>query len=199
MMNGFQLGGKKLKVQLKRDNNKHNKLYWQRNWYSCMPTRSGKSVHMCRTIDRSSVSSGLHHVSLVGACVSSFNWHSWKLLNCVFRRSIVVASVPLYIRHLIHSIAPFFPTHGSLLVRTLLNFRVRLTSTHSLRFCLVWSNDFLKYCETTLYVRKERIRLQCLSKIHWMHLVVVQIGGGIFSNCAPRFLDELLCSTSMPC
>ena len=27
MMNGFQLGGKKLKVQLKRDNNKHNKLY----------------------------------------------------------------------------------------------------------------------------------------------------------------------------
>ncbi|VAH06820.1 unnamed protein product [Triticum turgidum subsp. durum] len=27
MMNGFQLGGKKLKVQLKRDNSKHNKLY----------------------------------------------------------------------------------------------------------------------------------------------------------------------------
>jgi CUG-BP- and ETR3-like factor len=27
MMNGFQLGGKKLKVQLKRENNKHSKPY----------------------------------------------------------------------------------------------------------------------------------------------------------------------------
>jgi CUG-BP- and ETR3-like factor len=27
MMNGYQLGGKKLKVQLKRDNSKHSKTY----------------------------------------------------------------------------------------------------------------------------------------------------------------------------
>jgi hypothetical protein len=52
MMNGFQLGGKKLKVQLKRENNKHSKPYWQKQQLLWPYGAIRFSVHICQIIDR---------------------------------------------------------------------------------------------------------------------------------------------------
>jgi hypothetical protein len=176
-----------------------------------MPTRSGKPVHMCQ-----------HNWSfqcffwpppcVVGGGLCIFVQLTFlKLLNCVFRRSIVVASVPsdpLYIRHLIHSIAPFFllmdrslREHRSFfftfyLPQHLMYFPNSFQYASHLVcdwpapiysvFCLVCSKDFLNFHEITLDLRNERIRQQCVEQTQRLcnvyHLdVILMISSQIIS------------------
>ena len=93
MMNGFQLGGKKLKVQLKRDNSKHSKPFWQSN--SSVRSHDQENQYICVIIDRYIVSSGLppHYCQWRLLYLCSIH----ILVSChvvYFCRSIVVALVP---------------------------------------------------------------------------------------------------------
>lgn len=99
MMNGFQLGGKKLKVQLKRENNKHSKPYWQKQQLLWPYDAIRFSVHICQIIDRyhivsflcspqSSQSAVQHHAHQTWGAQPSvivfslFNYsHSWKIIT----------------------------------------------------------------------------------------------------------------------
>ena len=104
-MNGYQLGGKKLKVQLKRDNSKHSKPFWQSEFIVCSHDQENR--YICVTIDHYIVSSGLPPMCRWWWLLYLCSIHILENRRIVyFRRSIVVAFVPSDLVHqtLIHSI-----------------------------------------------------------------------------------------------
>ena len=116
-MNGFQLGGKKLKVQLKRENNKHSKPYWQKQQQLWPYDTIRFSVHICQIIDRlphcflrqlppnQPVSPSDSGSPLYRSLFSSHSWKIAKLCNVI--HCSIVGSI-CTIRSLVHKTANSF-------------------------------------------------------------------------------------------